>query len=71
MLKLLTPVQRQHLQHQQTTEGKIRKIKFTIKTLSEKPKFFLSPLYIVKLILKTRINTHLVKLRNELEELKI
>ncbi|NBP16940.1 hypothetical protein EBU95_21590 [bacterium] len=55
---------------QTANEYQIIKIKDAIKTLQEKPKFFLSPLWIAKFTLRTQINAELVKLQNELIELK-
>ena len=57
-------------QYYTTNEGKTCKIKFRMETLQEKPKFFLSPLWIAKFTLRTQINAGLVKLQNELIELK-
>jgi hypothetical protein len=47
-------------------ECEIVKIKDRIKTLQEKPKFFLSPLWIAKFTLQKQINAELIKLQNNL-----
>lgn len=45
-------------------ETKQAKIKRRINTLNEKPKFFLSPLWIARFTLKQYIKTELIKLNN-------
>jgi hypothetical protein len=44
-------------------ECEISKTKDRIKTLQEKPKFFLSPLYIAKFTLQKQINAELIELK--------
>ena len=55
---------------QTANEYQIIKIKDAIKTLEEKPKFFLNPLWIAKFTLQKQINAELIKLQNELIELQ-
>lgn len=58
------------MQYKDTNKGKMQQIKFRIKCLTEKPRFFLSPLWIAKFTLRKEINVKLQELQKELTELQ-